>query len=219
MRMHPLVTVKKAASILGVGKETIREKLMSGELKGEIRRIGLKDKWFIYSGEVDYLLENQRLPELESKTDRVSTKDMGEFFEPTLEPTKVELSDSDTTDSAVSTRTSEELIPSEPTSITWGIQTDQLEGVLELLTKQFSLRILEQHQRMEEFKQSFTAQADLSKEVALLQEKLAQQERLNSELTEEVKRLRAELLEMKEARSSGGSFSFKNFFAKIGSNA
>ena len=200
MRMHPLVTVKKAASILGVGKETIREKLMSGELKGEIRRIGLKDKWFVYSGEVDSLIENQRLPELEAKTDRISTQDMGEFFE----PTSGESSEGDTTDSAMLSETSEELMPAEPTSITWGIQTDQFEGVLELLTKQFSLRILEQHHRVEEFKQTYAAQADLSKEVAVLQEKLAQQERLNKELTEEIQRLR---------------HPFKSFFAKIGSNA
>jgi hypothetical protein len=45
---------------------------------------------------------------------------------------------------------------------------------------------------------------DLSKEVGVLQEKLAQQERINKELTDEVRRLRNP---------------FKNFFSIFGSNA
>ena len=200
MRMHPLVTVKKAASILGVGKEIIRDKLMTGELKGEIRRIGLKDKWFVYSGEVDFLLENQRLPELEAKTDRISTQGMNEFFD----TAQVESCESDTTDSAAHSGTSDHLLPAQPDAITWEVQTDQFEGALELLTKQFSLRILEQHHKMEEFKQSYMTHVDLSKEVGVLQEKLAQQERINKELTEEIRRLRNP---------------FKNFFSIFGSNA
>src|ERR1700733_2003342 len=80
MQIHPLVTVKKAAAVLGVDKKIIREKLTSGEIKGECRRVGEKDKWFVYHGAVQDLLETERLPELE-KADRLSTEGLNELFE------------------------------------------------------------------------------------------------------------------------------------------
>jgi hypothetical protein len=80
MQIHPLVTVKKAASVLGVDKKIIREKLSTGEIKGERRRVGEKDKWFVYHGAVQDLLETERLPELE-KADRLSTEGLNDFFE------------------------------------------------------------------------------------------------------------------------------------------
>jgi hypothetical protein len=81
MQIHPLVTVKKAAAVLGVDKKIIRQKLTTGEIQGERRRVGEKDKWFVYHGAVQNLLESERLPELQEKADRVSTEGLTELFE------------------------------------------------------------------------------------------------------------------------------------------
>lgn len=80
MRMQPLVTVKKAAAKLGVDKETIRTKLASGEIKGERRRVGSKDKWFVYPGELEQLVEQKEFLELDEK-ERLATDDMVELFD------------------------------------------------------------------------------------------------------------------------------------------
>ncbi len=80
MQIHPLVTVKKAAAVLGVDKKVIREKLTTGEIKGERRRVGEKDKWFVYHGAVQDLLETERLPELD-KSERISTEGLTELFD------------------------------------------------------------------------------------------------------------------------------------------
>lgn len=83
MRIQPLVTVKKAAAVLGVDKETIRTKLASGEIKGERRRVGSKDKWFVYPGQLEQLMEQKdflALDELE-KSERLDIDDMVELFD------------------------------------------------------------------------------------------------------------------------------------------
>lgn len=69
MQIHPLVPMRKAASLLGIEKDQLKAKLVSGEIKGEQRRVGSKDKWFVYSGEVSNRIDNERLPELMKRTD------------------------------------------------------------------------------------------------------------------------------------------------------
>ncbi len=93
MQIHPLVPIKKAASLLGVEKEVLRDKLTSGEIKGEQRRVGSKDKWFVYSGEVSNRIDTERLPQLMRMTDGqlaleveplpdpISLEDLNKFFE------------------------------------------------------------------------------------------------------------------------------------------
>ena len=53
MYKHPMLSVKEAAAALGCDERWIREKLNQGQLKGEKRTIGMKDKWFVYKGEID----------------------------------------------------------------------------------------------------------------------------------------------------------------------
>lgn len=69
MQIHPLVPMRKAASLLGVEKDLLKAKLASGEIKGEQRRVGSKDKWFVYAGEVSNRIDTERLPELMRRTD------------------------------------------------------------------------------------------------------------------------------------------------------
>lgn len=67
IQKHPMLTVREAASALGIDERTVREKLTSGHIKGEKRLIGLKEKWFVYRGEVETLLERQRLPRFDER--------------------------------------------------------------------------------------------------------------------------------------------------------
>jgi hypothetical protein len=98
MQIHPIVPLRKAASLLGVDKDQLKAKLISGEIKGEQRRVGSKDKWFVYSGEVSNRIDTERLPELMKRTaqtdgqlalevetiletDPISLTDLDAFFE------------------------------------------------------------------------------------------------------------------------------------------
>ena len=56
MIKHPMYSVKEAAVVLGCDERWIREQLNQGQLKGEKKNIGLKEKWFVYKGEVDNAL-------------------------------------------------------------------------------------------------------------------------------------------------------------------
>lgn len=97
MQIHPLVPMRKAAALLGVDKDQLKAKLVSGEIRGEQRRVGSKDKWFVYSGEVSNRIDTERLPELMKRTmtdgqlalevetvteiDPLSLSDLDSFFE------------------------------------------------------------------------------------------------------------------------------------------
>ncbi len=86
MQIHPLFSVKKAAEALGVEKQFLRNQLEQGMIRGEKRRVGEHDKWFIYNGEVRDLRDTKRLHELLEKAGRISTEDMGDFFDEDDEP-------------------------------------------------------------------------------------------------------------------------------------
>jgi len=90
MRVHPLFTVKKAAAVLNVDKQFLRQHLESGQIRGEKRRVGEKEKWFIYHGEVDDLRTSKRLPQLLEKAERISLEGMGDMFA-TAKPKSAEI--------------------------------------------------------------------------------------------------------------------------------
>lgn len=84
MQIHPLVTVKKAATALGVDREVIRNMIDIGAVRGERRFVKNKEKWFLYQEEVEEYLEKQAL-ELSEQAARTTMEGLGEFFEPTDE--------------------------------------------------------------------------------------------------------------------------------------
>ena len=53
MQKHPLLTVKEAAEILRLDERSVRERLVNGQLKGEKKSVGLREKWFVYHGSVE----------------------------------------------------------------------------------------------------------------------------------------------------------------------
>lgn len=59
MNKHPMLSVKEAAQLLGCDERWVRERLNQGQLKGEKKNIGLKEKWFVYAGEVQSVLDRK----------------------------------------------------------------------------------------------------------------------------------------------------------------
>jgi hypothetical protein len=207
MRVHPLVTVKKAASLLGVDKRLIREKLRTGELKGELRRVGVKDKWFVYSGEVDFLIENHRLPELEARAERTSLEGMNPLFEQGAQnpvddidsencigSINVQVSDGDTHEEA---RMNTEAVP----AVIERTKTSQLqmpfEQVIEIMTRHFSLRLCEEQDKLEELRRAVVNQSVAISQIPSMNAKLLEQEDANRDLRQELRKLKDELAEMK----------------------
>lgn len=60
MHKHPMLTVKQAAVALGLDERSIRERLIQGQLKGEKRMIGLREKWFVFGGAIETELQKKR---------------------------------------------------------------------------------------------------------------------------------------------------------------
>lgn len=60
MNKHPMLSVKEAAQLMGCDERWVRERLNQGQLKGEKKNIGLKEKWFVYAGEVEAALERRK---------------------------------------------------------------------------------------------------------------------------------------------------------------
>ncbi len=60
MQKHPLLSVKEAAQLLRLDERSVRERLINGQLKGEKKSVGLREKWFVYSGSIDAALEKQQ---------------------------------------------------------------------------------------------------------------------------------------------------------------
>jgi hypothetical protein len=79
MQMQPMVTVKRAAALLGIDKSVLRQRVSEGSLKGERRMMGSKEKWFLYCGELDALLD-QRFADPSERAERVSLSGMTDLF-------------------------------------------------------------------------------------------------------------------------------------------
>ena len=56
MQKNPMADVKEAAQVLGLDERSVRERLINGQLKGEKKAHGLREKWFVYRGEIDAAL-------------------------------------------------------------------------------------------------------------------------------------------------------------------
>lgn len=53
------MTVKQAAEILRIDERSVRERLSNGQLKGEKKNIGLREKWFVYHGALEAALAKE----------------------------------------------------------------------------------------------------------------------------------------------------------------
>lgn len=68
MQKYPMLSVKEAAEALKLDERSVRERLANGTLKGEKKAVGLRDKWFVYSGAVESALAKQTSQDYNSTT-------------------------------------------------------------------------------------------------------------------------------------------------------
>jgi hypothetical protein len=124
IQKNPMVTVAEAAAALGIDARTVRDKLSSGDWKGEKRMIGMKEKWFMYRGELDRQLERLQIARTR---DRVSTHGLDEVFDE-------ESSDAQTVEAQTVEVESEK-------NQTEAVVGKALEEILTKLTEQFSKQL------------------------------------------------------------------------------
>lgn len=86
--VHPLVPLARAATILRIDPILLKERLASGQIKGEQRSDSdpgsRKNSWFIYASEFNRLLNDQ----LTRYENRISTEGMDKLFEGKSEQSK-----------------------------------------------------------------------------------------------------------------------------------
>jgi hypothetical protein len=129
-----MVAVKKAAALLGVDKRDLRTKISAGQIQGECRVVGEKEKWFLYSSELDNLLDS--MPGLVEAKERTNLEGLQKFFEPDALP---------------------ELVVAEPIQIDGVVATVSaspvetaaaVEEMLQSLSIEFAYRLADEHQKV-----------------------------------------------------------------------
>lgn len=90
MNKHPMLSVKEAAHLMGCDERWVRERLNQGQLKGEKKNIGLKEKWFVYAGEVEAALAKRAGTASLSSTDYLASKTAPSNTEPLNQPIETE---------------------------------------------------------------------------------------------------------------------------------
>lgn len=128
MNKHPMLSVKEAANLMGCDERWVRERLNQGQLKGEKKNIGLKEKWFVYAGEVEAALARRTGSSNINSSEYLASKPTAPKIEQSKQSVETEAVIVDTEWS--NTATSE--VDSDPaeTRLTW-IQT-QREALLEV---------------------------------------------------------------------------------------
>lgn len=81
MVRRQLISVKEAAELLGLDERSVRVRLANGQLKGEKRTIGLRDKWFVSAASVESAVAKQKPFEPEA------------LEEPTIDAETIEVGD------------------------------------------------------------------------------------------------------------------------------
>ncbi|MBP9090601.1 hypothetical protein KBI23_06185 [bacterium] len=59
-RAEKLLSIKDAAAILNLDKKSIRERLLNGQLLGEKKLVGDREKWFVHSHSIESTLAKRR---------------------------------------------------------------------------------------------------------------------------------------------------------------
>ncbi len=69
-----LLSIKDAAAILNLDKKSVRERLMNGQLLGEKKIVGDREKWFVHSHSVESTLAKRRSsqPQIQNQTAQTS---------------------------------------------------------------------------------------------------------------------------------------------------
>ncbi len=68
-----LLSIKDAAAILNLDKKSVRERLINGQLLGEKKLVGDREKWFVHSHSVESILAKRRSTQPQIQTQRAQT--------------------------------------------------------------------------------------------------------------------------------------------------
>lgn len=204
MQIHPLVTVKKAASVLGMDKETIRNMLLAGELMGERRLVGEKEKWFIYHGEVEDLLEKKRLPELMERAERTTLEGMNDFFvtdpllEAELEPERQSEAELDTAE--LQAPTEQEHTAIEITQVHAERQADSdvalsgmmpaVDEILQSLTSEFARRLADEQQTIFKLEQELAEKDRMLRRIPDVEQRMQEETAIAEAKESEIRSLK-----------------------------
>lgn len=183
---QPMLTVKEAAEILGVDPRTIREKLLTKQVRGEKRLHGLKEKWYVNKADIDALAQDQYERSAELHEQRVTTDDIEPLF------------DAEDTTTSDAVEVDEVRDSKQP-------DNSQLEMLIGAMTKQFSEELsqhkeivfelkkdLEEKERQLKLLPDLEKQARERQQAAELKEFENQALKKQLELIEEEKRLKEE---------------------------
>lgn len=69
-----LLSIKDTAAILNLDKKSVRERLINGQLLGEKKLVGDREKWFVHSHSVESILAKRRStqPQIQTQTAQTS---------------------------------------------------------------------------------------------------------------------------------------------------
>ena len=69
-----LLSIKDTAAILNLDKKSVRERLINGQLLGEKKIVGDREKWFVHSHSVESILAKRRSsqPQIQNQTAKTS---------------------------------------------------------------------------------------------------------------------------------------------------
>jgi hypothetical protein len=84
MQKRRMLSVKEAAAILGLDERSVRERLINGQLKGEKKQIGLREKWFVNGAAIDSIVSKQEIEDLYAR-DPIAKAEDAEFVDATLD--------------------------------------------------------------------------------------------------------------------------------------
>lgn len=222
IQKNPMVTVAEAAIALGIDERTVREKLSKDEWKGEKRMIGMKEKWFMYRGELDRQVE--RLKILRPK-ERVSTNGMESVFESseaieaeTVDAQTVEIKNSERADESISIAIDEVISKlTEQFSKQLNVEKEVVFSLKkELEDKERQLRLLPDFQKQAEDERKAAELKELEaealrKQIEAMQELQAQAERSKQLAEDELQRLTQE----KEAQITAVQDQLQALSAKV----
>lgn len=68
-----LLSIKDAAAILNLDKKSVRERLINGQLIGEKKLVGDREKWFVHSHSVESILAKRRSSQPQIQTQSAQT--------------------------------------------------------------------------------------------------------------------------------------------------
>lgn len=191
MQIHPLVPMKKAASLLGVDKRLLKQRLEEGIIKGEKRRVGSKDKWFIYSSEFEGMIDADLLPELEriSQTteERISVDDLEPFFDQNPEELTSQIISFDPeVHEALDDQSGHKSVPA----------TISVEYFIDALTREFTMRLSHEHQTQVDLKEQLKQKEAELASIPELQRELENTRETISDKNTVINELKAKISEL-----------------------